>query len=36
LNVNDLPFYGLILLAIGGLALFIILKARKNSRENSE
>jgi len=36
LNVNDLPFYGLILLAIGGLVLFIILKTRKNSRENSE
>ena len=32
LNVNDLPFYGLILLAVGGLAVFIIVKARKRNR----
>ena len=32
LNVNDLPFYGLILLAVGGLVLFIVVKARKRNR----
>jgi len=32
LNVNDLPFYGLILLAVGGLALYIVIKARKRNR----
>jgi len=32
LNVNDLPFYGLILLAVGGLVVFIIIKARKRNR----
>ena len=31
-NVNDLPFYGLILLAVGGLVLFIVVKARKRNR----
>ena len=33
LNVNDLPFYGLILLAIGGLVLFIVIKTRKRNGE---
>jgi len=32
LNVNDLPFYGLILLAVGGLVIFIVIKARKRNR----
>ena len=32
LNVNDLPFYGLILLAIGGLVLYVVIKARKGDR----
>jgi len=32
LNINDLPFYGLILLALGGLVVFIIIKARKRNR----
>ena len=32
LNINDLPFYGLILLAVGGLVVFIIIKARKRNR----
>ena len=36
LNVNDLPFYGLILLAIAGLVLFIVIKTRKHNREKSE
>jgi len=33
LNVNDFPFYGLILLAIGGLVLFIVIKTRKSNKE---
>jgi len=32
LNVNDLPFYGLILLAVGGLVIFVVVKARKRNR----
>lgn len=29
LDIKDLPFYGLILLAVGGLAVFAVVKARK-------
>jgi len=32
LNINDLPFYGLILLAVGGLVLFIVFKSRKRNK----
>ena len=32
LNIDDLPFYGLILLAVCGLAVFIIIKAHKRNR----
>ena len=32
LNVNDLPFYGLIVFAIGGLIAFIVVKSRRRNR----
>jgi len=32
LNIDNLPFYGLILLAVGGLVIFIVVKARKRSK----
>jgi len=32
LNISDMPFYGLILLAVGGLVLFVVVKARKRNR----
>ena len=32
LNVNDLPFYGMILFAIGGLVTFVVIKMRKRNR----
>ena len=35
LNVNDFPFYGLILLAIAGLVTFIVIKTRKHNSDGS-
>jgi len=36
LNVNDFPFYGLLLFAVGGLVTYIVIKTRKHNREKSE
>jgi len=34
LSMNDLPFVGLILLALGALATFVVVKARKGKANN--